>query len=158
MKQLLQEPISPSKDSLKRTFKLELPLDVRIEKEGDLEIEAGEPFVVEGVYSFHSKTQKGDIEWVLPKGVQLLEGEKISSLENIPAHQERRSRVVLISHEEANQKIHFRVSLEAGSQKFSHITQFNTTLQEQINVERAELHQKNLDYQEKSKKRAKMVK
>lgn len=135
----------------KHTFKLESPLRVHIEKEGELSIEPGEPFVLRGTFEFTAYTKQAEVEWVLPKGISMIQGQRRETLLDVPANTKKTVEVVLMSETDENRKIHFKVGIGSGKQRFAFSAQYNTTQQESINVGKAELQKRMQEYSEKTK-------
>ncbi|MCB0420734.1 MAG: hypothetical protein KDD61_07045 [Bdellovibrionales bacterium] len=138
------------------TKKLDVPIKAYIEKEGSLNIEAGEPFVLRGHFQISTFSKKAEVEWVLPKGISLVQGAASQTFMDIPANQPQISEVVLISDRDDNLQIHFKVGMQSSHQRFAVSSQYNTTMQEEINISKAELKLRMDEYSEKLKKKSKL--
>ena len=146
IRNIFRPKIDINSSTIHRTFKLDVPVMVTIAKEGSLSIEPGEPFVLRGSYKFSTANTNATIKWSLPKGVEVLRGIAEETITNVASNTPYESEIVLMTTSETNLKIHFSVGARSGSQRFSHSAQFNTTLQESINIDNEELAQRAAEY------------
>ncbi|MCB0384401.1 MAG: hypothetical protein KDD43_03340, partial [Bdellovibrionales bacterium] len=125
---------------LKHTHKLKGPLSVVINHlESDQAITSGSPFTLEAVVVSSEYLENVRLKWVLPDGVQLENGARETVLNSINRDEPQKISVTLVSESDENLQVHLQASAQLRGMSFGESVQFNTTDQQLIDLQKAEL-------------------
>lgn len=125
----------------KHTHKLSGPLTSSIEMIGTPP-SAGDIFVLKGVITATSTPGAVTYKWILPAGVELVNGELDGSVDGLNAGESREVQVTLRQLSSENEQVHLQVSGGSDVGRFATVSQHNTLLQKAIEDGHKELLKK----------------
>ncbi|MCC7404546.1 MAG: hypothetical protein IT288_09140 [Bdellovibrionales bacterium] len=102
-------------------------------------IVAGRPFTLEAQVVASENLDAVNLKWILPEGVKVSSGQAETTLANVLRDEPQTVVVTLVSESEENQQIHLQVSATLRGMTFGESAQFNTTDQEYLELQKAEL-------------------
>lgn len=124
---------------IKHTSKVRGPLDVAIELVGARPNNAGDVFVLRGVITSNEAVNNIEFGWRIPAEVEVVNGELKSVIPNLLPDQPYTVQLTLKQKSFENGKIHFRARGSDKGLRFGDIAQYNSMMQEALDVSRAEL-------------------
>lgn len=125
---------------LRHTSKLRGPLSVTLSPvNSESAIVAGRPFTLEAQVVASENLDEVNLKWILPEGVKVSSGQAETTLANVLRDEPQTVVVTLVSESEENQQIHLQVSATLRGMTFGESAQFNTTDQEYLELQKAEL-------------------
>lgn len=132
---------------IKHTAKVRGPLDVAIELVGARPNNAGDVFVLRGLVTSNEAVSNVEIAWRIPAEVEVVNGELQSVIPNLLPDQPYSVQLTLKQKSFDNGKIHFRARGNENGMRFGDTAQYNSMMQEALDVSRAELKKSTLaDY------------
>lgn len=141
---------------LKHSHKLRGPLQVVIHTLGAPPERSGDTFTLEARVVSQRDLEQTQGHWVIPNGVEIVQGSSKVTFTQLKAKQEQTVRIVLKQLSGENQKIHFKVRSILGSTAFSDASQFNSLSQIHIDKEKFLLKQRANENIRSSKNRLKV--
>ncbi len=122
----------------KHTHKLSGPLNSSIELVGTAPA-AGDIFVLKGVVVSASPSENVEFKWLLPEGVELVNGEASGEIASLTPDKPFEVQVTLRHVSDSNERVHLQVNGAAGTQKFGNTAQYNTLTEKLLESSRKEL-------------------
>lgn len=138
--------VATSSPILKHTHKIRGPLTSSIELVGAAPERAGDVFVLSGVIRSEQAVPNAQYKWVLPKGVELLNGELSGVISFVEAGQQFPVQLTLRTLVDGNRQVHLSVRAAGSGVRFGDTAQFNTILQKVYEVSRKELKKSTQEY------------
>ena len=143
------------KDLLKRTHKLRGPVGAAVEMVGAPPEAAGDVFVLKGLVSAESALENIEFSWVLPAGVEIVNGQVSSVISAISEDRPFETQITLRQVSTKNARVVFKIRGHDAGMKFSDSAQYHTVNQERIEASRKAL-QKSTDEYVREEKRLKI--
>jgi hypothetical protein len=119
------------------------PIEVEVKGTENRAILSNDRTELIGVIKIERDLDLVDIQWHLPKGIELIGGTAKESFSHVKAGEQKEIRIQILSHLNVNQQIHLEASFQQGNDKIGHTAQFNTVEQQGINAthqQKASIH------------------
>lgn len=129
----------------KHTEKLSGPLTTSIELVGSAP-NPGDIFVLKGSVLGSSSLEDVSFKWILPEGVELVNGEQTGTVGAVTEGKPFEVQVTLRQLSPKNEQIHLQVLASQGPQKFGHTSQYNSLMEQALQTSRKELQKSTEDY------------
>lgn len=145
---LLPEPTSTSEKKksfirgstgAKHTVKVRGPIDVSVELLGAQPIVEGDAFVLRGQIVSSEALSNVEYSWTIPPELELINGTLSSTISDLDSRHPILVQVTLQQKSIANGRVHFRARAVSAEMKFGDSTQYNSMMQESLDIARGDL-------------------
>ncbi len=134
-----------TKPFMKHTSKLSPPLFTQINSD-NREVNEGDVFKLTGTFRASQAMNNVNVKWILPKGVEIINGTVNSQLNSVEAGKKYLFELNLKATTNDNQMIHLVAESRVGDSSFSNSSQFQTQLQKAYDESYERLHQRAKEY------------
>lgn len=137
---------------IRRTHKTRGPISVEIQLIGNAPEKSGDVFVLKGVISSETQLRGVDFQWLLPTGVEVVNGELSSVAQNINEGKPFETEITLRQMSSTNERIMLKARGKDSGMKFGDAAVYHSLNQERLEASRKTLMKSTEEYvQEQSK-------
>lgn len=124
---------------LKYTQKIHGPLNATIELLGATPEKVGDVYSLKGIVSSSEELRDVEFKWVLPPGLELVNGVASGTISILKADQSSELQITVRNLKADNQQVHFILNGTSSGLHFAEIAQYNTLLQPVLDASKKEL-------------------
>lgn len=134
-----KQPLVMAEESLRHTEKIHGPVDAAIELVGDRPSQAGDVFLLKGLFTSTEAILDVDYKWSLPAGVELINGEVHGHIAALGPSSPVEVQLTLKTKTGEDHKISLMAGASHGGARFAASVHYSTLMEPVLEASRAEL-------------------